>query len=68
MANKLVTFSLNQYDRDGDIYDECILLHLREGNVIIRMSDLDELKKFIEGLNNCADEIIATMEGLDVGL
>lgn len=68
MANKLVTFSLNQHDRDGYIYDECILLHLREGNVIIRMSDLDELKKFIEELNNCADEIIATMEGLDVGL
>ena len=60
MVNKLVTFSLNQYDRDGYTYDKCILLHLREGNVIIRMSDLDELKKFVTELNKCIDEIIVT--------
>ena len=38
-----VTFSVDLHDRDGDVYEECLLLHVGEGTII-------KLKK--NGLND----------------
>jgi hypothetical protein len=50
-----ITFSINQYDYEGDIFDKCILLHF--DNFIIRLNDLDELDQMIEQLINIKYEI-----------
>ena len=50
-----ITFSVNLHDSDGDVYDECLLLHVG-GNVIIRL-DRDGLPQFIEQLERINKEI-----------
>jgi hypothetical protein len=50
-----VTFSVNQHDRDGDVYDECLLLHIDE-SFIIRLPK-DGLPKFIASLSKIEKEL-----------
>ena len=42
------TWSVNLYDRDGDVTDECVLIHLNDA--IIKFNNIDELKDFAESI------------------
>jgi hypothetical protein len=53
---KNVFFSINQYDKDGDAIDECILLHIGD-DVILRLNGKEELDSLIEQLKNCQRQI-----------
>ncbi|RNB59477.1 hypothetical protein EDM57_04870 [Brevibacillus gelatini] len=49
------TFSVNQYDKDGDVVDECVLVHI--GTTILRFSTVSQLDVFIERLQTISSEI-----------
>lgn len=49
------TFSVNLNDEDGDVYDECLLLHF--DNFIMRFTNLEEYDKFIDNLKSMKGEI-----------
>lgn len=51
-----ISFSVNTYDHDGDLIDNCILLHL-SNNTILRVENIDELENMIEQLYNIKVEI-----------
>lgn len=51
------TFSVNQYDQDGDKWDECILLHIGESTAIIRFNDIGDLEEFNASVGRCISEI-----------
>lgn len=51
-----VLFSKNIYDKDGDIYDECIMIHLNNF-ISIRVGDLSELDALIAELQMVQKEI-----------
>lgn len=56
-----VGFSINLNDKDGDSFDNCILLHFND-TFILKLSDLDDLNSLITQLKNIEDEIIETTE------
>lgn len=62
MSNS-VSFSVNMHDEDGDVYDNCILIHVSE-NLIIRFSNGKDLDDFISELNQCRSEIHSTHKHL----
>lgn len=49
------TFSINLYDKDGDIYKTCILIHLDK--TIIVLKDKIELDRLIKDLQKIKKEI-----------
>jgi hypothetical protein len=49
------TFSVNQYDSDGDVVDDCVLVHLDA--TILKFSGVKQLDGFIEQLNKISKEI-----------
>ena len=51
-----LTFSLNLHDIDGDVYEECILIHLGNG-VILQFENMDSYDEFIDNLNYMKSEI-----------
>lgn len=51
-----ITFIKNIYDRDGDVYDDCILLLLSDVH-ILRVKDTKEIKAIIERLKRIVKEI-----------
>lgn len=50
------SFSIDQHDKDGDVFDECILLHL-EPNTIIRFENYREFSAFVDSLPSVRDEL-----------
>lgn len=54
-GNMKVTFSVDQHDSDGDVYDKCLLLHV-DKNLIIRM-ERNELNDFINSLRLIQKEL-----------
>lgn len=50
-----VTFSVDQHDSDGDVYDECLLLHV-DKNLIIRL-ERNGLDDFINSLKLIQKEL-----------
>lgn len=50
-----VTFSVDQHDSDGDVYDECLLLHV-DKNLIIRL-ERNGLDDFINSLKIIKKEL-----------
>jgi len=50
-----ITFSVNLHDSDGDVYDECLLLHIGD-TAIIRL-ERDGLPQFIKQLKRIDKEI-----------
>lgn len=51
-----ILFTKNIYDSDGDIVDECIVLHF--GNdVMIKVKNITEIQTMIGNLNNIIEEI-----------
>lgn len=49
------TYSINQYDKDGDAWDECILVHV--GTTILRFSSMNQLDVFIKQLQGISKQI-----------
>lgn len=60
MAKKL-SFSVNLHDQDGDVYDDCILLHIDEG-VILKFGNLAEYDQFIEDMQGMRAEIVESTD------
>ena len=53
-----LSFTLNQYDDEGDMWDECILLHIEGDTTIIRLKNIKDLEEMIEKLNSIKKEIL----------
>lgn len=54
-----MTFSVNLYDNDGDVVEECFLLHM--GNdTILKVKNIAEIQTMVGNLNNIIDEIQET--------
>lgn len=51
-----ITFIKNIYDRDGDVYDDCILLILSEDN-ILKVKGVEEIKRIIKRLETIVKEL-----------
>ena len=51
-----LSFSVNLLDDEGDVYEECIMVHLGNG-VILQFENMDSYQRFIDGLNNMKSEI-----------
>ncbi len=56
MIMSKITFIKNIYDRDGDVYDDCILLLLSDVN-ILKVKDTKEIKAIIKRLEMIVKEI-----------
>jgi hypothetical protein len=56
-AYRNATFSVNQYDSDGDIVEECVLVHV--GTTILRFTSVAEVDVFIKQLEKISSEIKA---------
>ncbi|MHB8871667.1 MAG: hypothetical protein ACYC5G_04400 [Candidatus Doudnabacteria bacterium] len=52
-----VSFSFNQYDDEGDSFDDCLLLHI-DKTIILRLKDVSELDSLINSLNLIKEEIV----------
>lgn len=52
-----ITFSVNQHDTDGDVWDKCILLHI-DKTTILKLKHITELKDVIRQLKKVEKEII----------
>ena len=50
------TFATNLYDKDGDKYEECILVFAGE-NTILRFKNVEELEAFATGIIKSIPEI-----------
>lgn len=53
-----IMFSVNQYDSQGDIWEEGIYLHI--GDICITIGDYNNLNKFIAKLENIKKEYADT--------
>jgi hypothetical protein len=51
-----LTFSCKMHDRDGDVTDSGVLLHLGNG-VILRFDNPDELEKFSDDIKSMLPEL-----------
>ncbi|WP_182006310.1 hypothetical protein [Priestia aryabhattai] len=57
MANDLdITFSVNLHDDEGDVYSECILLHIGE-QMILKVDNLKQYEDLIDQLKSMRSEI-----------
>jgi hypothetical protein len=52
---KDATFSMNHYDKDGDLVEDCIMIHI--GKTILQFSTLTELDGFIKRLEVISKEV-----------
>lgn len=55
-----VLFSINEYDRDGDIVDNCVFLHLEDKGIRIKFQNSKELENFSIDIKNMIPEIKET--------
>ena len=51
-----ITYSINQYDEDGDIFDKCILININD-STILRFKNIDELADFFRQFDKCMREM-----------
>lgn len=51
------SWSKNLRDSDGDIYEECILVHVGDGTAIIKFLDDKELESFANSILGSLKEI-----------
>jgi len=51
-----VEFSIDMHDKDGDKFDDCILLYFNDIS-ILRLADLNDLDNLIHQLGNIRNEI-----------
>ena len=50
------SWSLNLHDRDGDVYDECLLVHVGE-DTILKFTSAEELDAFADKIKGSIREI-----------
>lgn len=52
-------FSVNRYDYEGDLVDECVLLHI--GNISIEFENVEKLEEFADQIKKMLPEIKETV-------
>lgn len=59
MDYEKVSFSINQYDEDGDAFDECVLIHLDSvvSGLILRFDNVADIDKLAQTLKIISKEI-----------
>jgi len=50
------SFSINLHDKDGDVYQECLLIHL-EDKCILQLKNKADLEELIKNLNQIKKEL-----------
>ena len=56
------SFSVNLHDNDGDVYQECLLIHL-EDKCILPLKNKADLEELIKHLNQIKKELDENYEG-----
>ena len=51
-----ITFSVNLYDNEGDVFQEGVYLHI-EPHLILKLDSVDDIDKMIKQLAKIRDEI-----------
>lgn len=49
------TYSINLYDIDGDVWDECVLIHV--GDTILRFDSVAKVEELIASMQRCVEQI-----------
>ena len=52
-----IEFSIDQYDKDGDKFDDCLLLHFND-TFLLRLADVKELDEVIKKLQDIRTEVV----------
>ena len=52
-----IGFSVDLHDKDGDVFDNCIILHLGD-MTMIRINNVDELEQIIIDLGDIRTELV----------
>jgi hypothetical protein len=52
-----IGFSIDQHDKDGDKFDDCLLLHFND-TFLLRLSDVKELDEVIKELQDIRTELV----------
>ncbi len=52
-----IGFSINQHDKDGDKFDDCLLLHFND-TFLLRLADVKELEEVIKQLQTIKNEVV----------
>lgn len=52
-----IGFSIDMHDKDGDKFDDCLLLHFND-TLLLRLTNVEELDEVIKKLQNIKKEII----------
>jgi len=60
-----VTFSINEYDEDGDVVTEGIYLHFEDTRVLVA-EGIDQYLGFLKRLNEMKDELIQAAKDKDL--
>ena len=50
------SYSINLHDKDGDVYQECLLIHL-EDKCILQLKNKADLEELIKNLNQIKKEL-----------
>lgn len=56
------SFSVNLHDSDGDVYQECLLIHV-EDRWILQLKNKADLEELIKHLNQIKKELDENYEG-----
>lgn len=51
-----VGFSIDMHDKDGDKFDDCLMLHFND-TFLLRLADLKDLDNLIKQLSNIREEV-----------
>ncbi len=51
-----VGFSIDMHDKDGDKFDDCLMLHFND-TFLLRLADLKDLDSLIKQLSNIREEL-----------
>jgi len=58
-----VSYSINFFDEDGEVFDECVLLHLENG-VILRFDNVADIDRLTQTLTSISKEIRGATDGI----
>lgn len=52
-----IGFSIDMHDKDGDKFDDCLLLHFND-TFLLRLADVKELDEVIKKLQEIKTEVV----------
>lgn len=52
-----IGFSIDMHDKDGDKFDDCLLLHFND-TFLLRLADVKELDEVIKKLQDIKKEVV----------